>query len=139
MGFIVRIKENAYWKKLAMFCWLKYLVHYLMDSLYALLISSWLYCFGLTVFNRIDFVVLSAIKKDKFHCLKWQLGLKIDDMDILRCYGRFLNATMAEVTKYPKLLPRREHLISLLITKVHQRLMYAGVAHILDSAGEGRG
>ena len=49
--------------------------------------------------------VLFAIKEEKFHCLKWQLGLKIDDMNILRCYRRFLNATMAEGSKHPKLLP----------------------------------
>ena len=41
--------------------------------------------------------MLSAIKEDKFLCLKLQLGPKIDDMGLLRWYGRFLNATMAKV------------------------------------------
>ena len=62
----------------------------------------WIYCVQQNRFCD----VLSAIKEDKSHCLKRQLGLKIDDMGILRCYGRFLNATIAESTKHPKLLPR---------------------------------
>ena len=70
------------------------------------------------------------------HCLKWQLGLKIDDLGILRCYGRFLNATITDSAKHPKLLPRREHLTSLLITEVHQRLIHAGVSHTLAQLRE---
>ena len=92
----------------------------------------WIYCAQQNRFCN----VLSAIKEDKSHCLKWQLGLKIDDMGILRCYGRFLNATIAESTKYPKLLLRREHLTTLLITEVHQRLIHAGVAHTLAQIRE---
>ena len=46
-----------------MLCWLKYLVHYLMDSLYVLLISSWLCCCGFIVFNRINFVMCCLLLK----------------------------------------------------------------------------
>ena len=80
--------------------------------------------------------MLSAIKEDKSHCLKRQLGLKIDDMGILRCYGRFLNATIAESMKHPKLHPRQEHLTTLLITEVHQILIHPGVAHTLAQIRE---
>ena len=92
----------------------------------------WIYCVQQNRFCD----VLSAIKEDKSHCLKRQLGLKIDDMGILKCYGRFLNATIAESMKHPKLLPRREHLTTLLITEVHQRLINAGVAHTLAQIRE---
>ena len=47
-----------------------------------------------------------------------------------------MNATMAEGTKHPKLLPRREHLTALLITEVQQRLIHAGVAHTLAQLRE---
>jgi len=80
--------------------------------------------------------VLRAIEENKSHCLKQQLGLKIDDLGILRCYGRVLNATITDSAKYPKLLPWREHLTSLLITEVHQRLIYAGVTHTLAQIRE---
>ena len=49
--------------------------------------------------------VFYDIKEDKSHCFKQQLGLKINDMGILRCYGRFLNATTAENAKHLKLIP----------------------------------
>jgi len=76
-----------------------------------------------------------SIEENKFHCLKQQLGLKIDDLGILRCSGRLLN-TITDSAKYPKLLPWQEHLTSLLITEVHQRLFHAGVAHTLAQIRE---
>ena len=50
--------------------------------------------------------VCIAIKKKRKHCLIQQLGIREDDFEILRCYGRFLNAEINETAKYPKLLPR---------------------------------
>ena len=76
--------------------------------------------------------VFKAIQKHHRNCLQQQLGLKVDDDGILRCHGRFANATMNEGTKYPKLLPRYEHFTNLLICEVHQRLIHAGVAHTLS-------
>ena len=88
----------------------------------------WIYCIQQNRFRD----VLSAIEENnKSHCLKQQLGLKIDDLGILRCYGRFLNTTLTESAKHPKLLPRREHFTGLLITEVHCRLIHAGVSHTL--------
>ena len=57
-------------------------------------------------------------------------------MGVLRCYGRFLNATIPESAKHPKLLPRREHLTTLLIIEVHQRQIHSGVAHTLAQIRE---
>ena len=53
--------------------------------------------------------MLSVIEENKSHCLKQQLGLKIDDLGILRCYGRFLNTTLTESVKHPKLLLLEEN------------------------------
>ena len=80
--------------------------------------------------------VFKAIQKHHRNCLQQQLGLKVDDDGILRCHGRFANATMNEGTKYPKLLPRYEHFTNLLICEVHQRLIHAGVAHTLSQIRE---
>ena len=52
--------------------------------------------------------VYIAIKNNKKDCLQKQLGLKITDFEILRCYGRYLHADLTEEIKYPILLPRYE-------------------------------
>lgn len=52
--------------------------------------------------------VYIAIKNKRKHCLQRQLGLNIDEFDILRCYGRYLHAELTKETKYPKLLARHE-------------------------------
>ena len=49
--------------------------------------------------------VFTAIKKNRKHCLMRQLGLRIDELGILRCCGRFLNVEVNETSKSPKLLP----------------------------------
>ena len=59
--------------------------------------------------HRRFFDVLNTINRYSRNCLLQQLGLKLDDMGILRCYGRFANAMISEDTKYPKLLLRYEH------------------------------
>ena len=35
--------------------------------------------------------VFVAIVKHRKNCLQRQLGLKLDDVEILRCYGRYMN------------------------------------------------
>ena len=80
--------------------------------------------------------VVTAINMKRKHCLIHQLGLKFDDIGILRCYGRLLNAEIEESLKYPKLLPRGEHFTQLLIKEIHERLVHAGVAHTLAQVRE---
>ena len=75
--------------------------------------------------------VFAAISKKRKHCLIQQLGLKVDELGILRCYGWFLNVEVNERTKYPKLLPRHMRFTYLLIMEVHVRLIHAGIAHTL--------
>ena len=55
--------------------------------------TLWIYCIQHYRFKD----VLIAIQMRKNHCLNRQLGLWIDDVGILRCQGRFLNATITEV------------------------------------------
>ena len=61
-----------------------------------------------------------------------QLGLKISEYDILRCHGRYQHSELTEEMKYPKLLPRHEHLTYLVVQEVHRRLIHAGVSHTLS-------
>ena len=65
-----------------------------------------------------------------------QLGLKVDELGILRCYGRFLNVEVNENARYPKLLPRHVRFTYLLIMQVHECLIYAGIAQTLAQVCE---
>ena len=80
--------------------------------------------------------VFVAISKKIKHCLIQQLGLKVDELGILRCYGQFLNVKVNENTKYPKLLPRHMKFTYLLIMEVHVRLIHAEIAHTLAQIRE---
>jgi len=64
--------------------------------------------------------VYVAIQKRKRHCLQMQLGIKMDEFNILRCHGRYCHADLPEEAKCPKLLLRREYYTYLLIKEVHQ-------------------
>ena len=90
---------------------------------YVLVILKWQHFYGSIQFN--------AISKKRKHCLIQQLGLKVDELGILRCYGRFLNVEVNENTKYPKLLPWHMRFTYLLIMEVHVHLIHAGIAHTL--------
>ena len=76
--------------------------------------------------------VYVAIQKRKRHCLQMQLGIKIDEFDILRCHGRYSHTDLPQDVKCPKLLPRGEYYTYLLIQEVHQRLVHVGVSHTLS-------
>ena len=92
----------------------------------------WVYSIQHCRFND----VFIALNKNRRHCLIQQLGLKVDELGILRCYGRFLNVEVSEDAKHPKLLPRHMRFTYLLIVEVHERLMHAGIAHTLAQIRE---
>ena len=50
----------------------------------------WVYCIQQRKFSD----VVLAIKMKKKHCLIQQLGLKFDNIGLLRCYGRYLHAEL---------------------------------------------
>ena len=64
--------------------------------------------------------VFIAIKKNRKYCLMRQLGLRIDELGILRCCGCFLNVEIKESSMSPKLLPLHERFTRLLIMEVHE-------------------
>ena len=62
-----------------------------------------------------------------------QLGLCLDDDDIIRCAGRFREDSVARNVPiiHPILLPRRERFTDFLISQTHRQLQHAGVSHTL--------
>ena len=54
--------------------------------------------------------------------------MKVDEFQVLRCYGRYANAAIANEMKYPLVLPHRIHFMKLIIMEVHLRL---GISHTL--------
>jgi len=73
--------------------------------------------------------VFVALNNNKKHSLIAQLGLKYG---ITRCYGRYANSDTNIETKNPKLLPRNNYFLNLVILEVHERLIHAGVSHTLS-------
>lgn len=64
--------------------------------------------------------------------LRNQLNLQQDDYGLLRCHGRYGNATsLSQATKYPKLLPKDEHYTTLIVEDCHKRVFHAGVSQTL--------
>ena len=76
--------------------------------------------------------VYSAFRiKEKIAYIQIQLGLKVDEFQILRCYGCYANAPITEEMKYPKLLRCKTYFTGLVIMEVHLHLVHAGVSHSL--------
>ena len=94
--------------------------------------NLWIYCIQQCKFKD----VFIDVQMNRKYCLKRQLGLKIDDMRILRCHGRYLNAMMSESAKCPKLLPRHKHFTHMLINEVHVHIIHAGMTHTLAQIRE---
>jgi len=67
--------------------------------------------------------LFSTLKKNKNHSLKNQLGVKIDELSILRCYGRYANADIYVDTKIPT-LPCKYQFPNLVIMEIHFRLVH---------------
>ena len=76
--------------------------------------------------------LFSALKKNKNHSLKNQLGVKVDEFGTLRCYSRYANADIDIDTKSPKVLPCKHQFSKLVIMEIHCRLVHAGVSHTLN-------
>ena len=64
--------------------------------------------------------------------LRNQLNLQQDDTGLLRCHGRYENATsLNQAMKCPKLLPKDEHYTRLVVEYCHKRVFHAGVSQTL--------
>ena len=102
------------------------------------MILKWQHFYGSTQFNAVNLMMflLLLVRRGNINCLIQQLGLKVDELGILRCYGRFLNVEVNENARYPKLLPRHVRFTYLLIMEVHERLIHAGIAQTLAQVHE---
>jgi len=74
---------------------------------------------------------MAALRKGKATNLCRQLGLKLDGDGVIRCHGRLHNAELPYDTKFPKLLPSKDHLTSLIIKDRHEKALHVGVSHTL--------
>lgn len=72
-----------------------------------------------------------AIKNNKKNGICGQLGLFLDDCDILHCQGRYKHAEVSEEAKYPKLLPSKCYFTKLVIRHYHEELLHSGMAQTL--------
>lgn len=77
--------------------------------------------------------VFTAITKQKPNNLKQQLGLFVDNNNLLRCQGRLENASLSEGSRRPVLLPRKERYTDLVIEKYHKQLLHSGVSQTLSA------
>ena len=66
-------------------------------------------------------------KKGRLPMVK-QLRLFLDSEGYIRCGGKIHNAPVAELAKFPYLLPGKHHLTRLIIQDAHERLLHAGVS-----------
>ena len=81
--------------------------------------------------NKCYSEVIQSTKQGKRSDLGNKLNLMIDNDGLLRCKGRYDNVNLEETTKYPKLLPKGEHYIRLVIEDYHCKFLHSGVSQTL--------
>ena len=62
-----------------------------------------------------------------------QLRLFLDDVGLLRCGERIHNAPLSGNTKFPLLLPSKDHITDLVIHSTHVKQLHAGVNSTLTA------
>ena len=60
------------------------------------------------------------------------LGLYMDDAQIIRCRGRIMNAELPFEAKHPILLPKMGHFTKLIINEAHQITLHGGLGDTLS-------
>ena len=63
--------------------------------------------------------------------LKKNLGIYIDEQNILRCKGRFENSLLTFNERNPILLPKNGHLLLMLIRKAHEKTEHGNIKDTL--------
>ena len=56
-----------------------------------------------------------------------QLGLYLDEDNLIRCQGRIHNASLSDSSKFPYLLPNNHFLSTLIVKDSHERILHSGV------------
>ena len=69
--------------------------------------------------------------KSKSPALISQLQLYLDKNDIIRCRGRIDHSELSMDTKFPILLPKADHLTTLIVRARHASVLHGGVAQTL--------
>ena len=69
--------------------------------------------------------------KSKSPALISQLQLYLDKNDIIRCRGRIDHSELSMDTKFPILLPKADHLTTLIVRARHDSVLHGGVAQTL--------
>ena len=69
--------------------------------------------------------------KTKSPALVSQLQLYLDKNDIIRCRGRIDHSELSMDTKFPILLPKADHLTTLIVRAKHASVLHGGVAQTL--------
>ncbi|CAG2200102.1 unnamed protein product [Mytilus edulis] len=77
--------------------------------------------------------VMMAIKENKRHNLVSQLGLILDQENVIRCVGRIGAAQLSEGAKTPILLPKKNKVTELLIESMHRKNFHVGVSQTLSA------
>ena len=124
---------SSYWKLIRVTAWSMRFLHNLMKnvkkkgSLNADEIRAanemWVKCIQRRCFQDI----FDALENGKKLAIISQLGLYKDNIDVIRCAGRFNNQE-----RHVILLPKQEHFSKLLIIKDHRKLLHAGVSQTLS-------
>ena len=65
--------------------------------------------------------------------LEGQLGLYLNDQDIICCKGRLGNAEISLFAAYPKLLPKNHAYTNLVVLHKHKMILHQGVKHTLTN------
>ena len=71
--------------------------------------------------------------KEKYDILIVQLGLYMDNSELIRCQGRLENAEICVGARYPLLLPKSHRYTDLIIQCYHKKVFHTGCAQTLSS------
>ncbi|MEW8544134.1 MAG: hypothetical protein AB2693_11425, partial [Candidatus Thiodiazotropha sp.] len=75
--------------------------------------------------------IIHSILSNKPNNVRFQLGVYLDNENILRCHGRLENAELTEGARIPILLPKSDRFTQLLIERTHGHSLHVGVSQTL--------
>ena len=77
-------------------------------------------------------IVIGLKQKQKVNFpLVSQLGLYLDNHDVLRCKGRLQYTDLPYEAKFPILIPKEHYLATLIVRYMHQKVLHGGVRETL--------
>ncbi len=76
--------------------------------------------------------ILLNMETDRRDNLVTQLGLTLDENNLLRACGRMEHSELPTNQKFPILLPTQDHFTTLIVQHFHIKLHHVGVKHTLS-------